>query len=328
MEKLISIIMPFYNPPVELFRNSINSVIKQDYANFELLLINDGSKDEYKSIALEYCKLDVRCKLVTKKNGGVSSARNVGLKLAEGEYIAFIDSDDWVEHNFISRMIEEIKNKDLVICSVATQDFIVSDETVKINDFYSHPSKYSGLQYINFCANKLFRSEIIHHNRIFFNESISLGEDALFLSDYLEKCKIIQCVSAGLYHYTPNSNSAVARFNPNFWYMEEQVIEIQLGRFHNHNLDDFEKQFLDIWLFYKLKNVLYYYLNEKTQYSKCILSKIRSCRLYRYLLNKELSYNKVMEIKDKFIILLWKTLGFKGIKLTYIITRKLKDLQL
>lgn len=101
----ISIIVPVYNAEKTLHRCT-NSIINQLYQNWELLLIDDGSTDNSSVICDEYVRKDKRIRVFHKENGGVSSARNVGLDNAEGEWITFIDSDDWVENNYLSNLYQ------------------------------------------------------------------------------------------------------------------------------------------------------------------------------------------------------------------------------
>lgn len=116
-EKLISIIIPVYK--VEQYLNEcIESVLNQSYKNLEIILIDDGSPDNCGKICDEYAKIDKRIKVVHKENGGLSSARNTGLDIANGEYISFIDSDDYVSKKFIKVLYDlcERNNADIAMC--------------------------------------------------------------------------------------------------------------------------------------------------------------------------------------------------------------------
>ena len=105
MKKSVSVIIPVYN--VEKYiSKTVESVINQDYSNVEIILVDDGSPDNSNKIIDEMARRDHRIVCIHKENGGVSSARNAGLKIAKGEYVTFIDGDDWVEPNYISYFIE------------------------------------------------------------------------------------------------------------------------------------------------------------------------------------------------------------------------------
>lgn len=113
---LISIIVPVYNVQ-EYLKKCINSMLIQSYKNIEIILVDDGSTDESSSICDLYVKKDNRIKVIHKENGGLSDARNIGIKSARGKYITFVDSDDEIELNYISYLYELIKDNNMSICS-------------------------------------------------------------------------------------------------------------------------------------------------------------------------------------------------------------------
>lgn len=127
---LISVIVPIYNVE-EYLPRCIDSIINQEYKNLEIILVDDGSPDNSPKICDEYAKKDNRIQVIHKKNGGLSDARNTGLRAAIGEYVAFIDSDDWIETDFISTLYRGIKNgADIAEC--ATRLFDYNDQTLKV----------------------------------------------------------------------------------------------------------------------------------------------------------------------------------------------------
>jgi glycosyltransferase involved in cell wall biosynthesis len=118
MSLLLSIILPVYNAEMYLKR-CINSVLRQDFNNFELIIVNDGSNDKSQDICEYYSRIDNRIKLYNQINSGVAVARNTGLEKANGDYILFIDSDDWLDYDMISSMINIFTSYecDLVSCN-------------------------------------------------------------------------------------------------------------------------------------------------------------------------------------------------------------------
>ena len=108
MQALISVIVPVYNVAPYL-RQCVDSILSQSYTNLEVLLIDDGSTDESGAICDEYAQQDSRVKVIHKSNGGLSSARNVGLSLASGEWISFVDSDDWLDTDIYQKCIDELE---------------------------------------------------------------------------------------------------------------------------------------------------------------------------------------------------------------------------
>lgn len=114
MKKVVSIIIPVYNVEEFIFK-TVKSVMNQDYKDIEIILVDDGSPDNSAKIIDELAKRDDRIVCVHKDNGGVSSARNVGLRMASGEYVTFIDGDDWVEPNYISYLLNLVESNNCQI---------------------------------------------------------------------------------------------------------------------------------------------------------------------------------------------------------------------
>ena len=117
MEELISVVVPVYN--VEKYIDKcINSIINQTYKNLEIILVDDGSPDNCGKICDEYAKKDNRIKVTHKENGGVSSARNIGIKNATGDWLTFVDADDWIENNFVEQLLKigNQENAEIVLC--------------------------------------------------------------------------------------------------------------------------------------------------------------------------------------------------------------------
>lgn len=128
MNELISVVVPIYKVENYL-KKAINSIINQTYKNIEIILVDDGSPDNCGNICDEYSKKDNRIKVIHKKNGGLSDARNVGVEIAKGEYILFIDSDDWIENNMIEELYKNIKYNN---CDISICEFIEEDSNGKI----------------------------------------------------------------------------------------------------------------------------------------------------------------------------------------------------
>ena len=195
----LSIIVPVYNVEKYLAR-CIDSILNQSFTDFELLLIDDGSKDSSGSICDAYAEKDSRIRVFHKENGGVSSARNVGLDNANGEWIYFVDSDDELKDSGIKTMIGCISDEvDMVLAGIEEyfeDGSLIYSVSVKINELMS-PSesvqicyeKYSRYyRYLGYMCIRLFRKKIIEDHRIRFDESISVKEDTLFIIQYLCNC--------------------------------------------------------------------------------------------------------------------------------------------
>lgn len=210
MDKLISIIVPVYNTE-KFLRKCIESILKQSYKNIEIILINDGSTDGSNQICLEYAEIDSRIITIYQKNGGVSKARNKGLEIANGDYIVFIDSDDFVEEHYVKELYCKIQNYDIVICGIGRfingkkkSEFLEEHEMNKYELIaQTLESKFIG----GYPVNKIFKKSIIEKYNIRFNEKIHIGEDMIWILDYLNHCEKGIYISEVLYYYRLNDNS-------------------------------------------------------------------------------------------------------------------------
>ncbi len=188
-KKVVTIIVPIYNAR-KYIANTIESIRRQSYKDLEIILVNDGSTDDSRLICEYYGRIDKRVKIFNKMNGGVSSARNFGLRYATGEYISFVDSDDFLTKDMIETLVDDIQksNADVAICGywhVTENEYLYINNRYKVSDIGSelevltNPIKYFySKELMPFMWNKIFRKELIEH--INFDESIHYGEDYLF----------------------------------------------------------------------------------------------------------------------------------------------------
>ena len=216
---LISVIIPVYNAENYL-ATCINSVLSQTYTNFECILINDGSTDNSGEICDQYQLLDERIKVIHKENGGVSSARNKGLDMAKGEWIVCVDSDDWIEKEYINQFIQTSSDTDMVIqgyfrhfgsqkvkkySPLPWQD---SGEQAfeKLSDLYQDVKSLSATVLYTSWA-KIFKKQIIDDNHLRYKESTQAGEDFLFSLSYLFYVNTISVISFAGYHYMTHQSA-------------------------------------------------------------------------------------------------------------------------
>lgn len=208
MKKKVSIIVPIYNSE-KYIKSCVESLINQTYHNIEILLVDDGSKDNSFNICSDFT--DNRIKIYKKDNGGVSSARNFGLQKATGYYVTFVDSDDLVEKDYVDFLVKAISDDgvDLSICNFYSHtknkneflvDIISQEET-----FYNilNDTRYSG-----YVWNKLYKLNIIRENKLSFNEKISVCEDFLFNCYYISYIKRVAYVDSQLYWYNCDNESS------------------------------------------------------------------------------------------------------------------------
>lgn len=216
---MISVIVPIYNAEKYLHR-CINRILTQDFTDYELLLIDDGSTDNSGTICDEYAIKDNRIRVFHKENGGVSYARNWGLDNAIGEYIMFVDSDDYMLPGMLGVMLSTLESKkaDLVVCGTTETGGgywrPIADVDYSINQLKENFVSLLHTELLSPPWNKIYKKEIIGSNR--FCEDISFGEDLLFNIQYLEKCENISLIKESpFYHEKENENSLVVKFNRN-----------------------------------------------------------------------------------------------------------------
>ena len=193
---LISVIVPVYNAEKTL-RQCVDSILCQDYRDFELLLVDDGSKDSSPAICDEYASKDNRVKAFHKENAGVSAARNKGLENASGEWITFIDSDDYISADYFHSV--EFCNQQLLITGFRDEIGGTVYENVKLlSAIYNSAEdvanfickQISSTMVLRGPWGKFYRREIIR-NQV-FNTDMKLGEDTCFVFDYLAKIRTLE----------------------------------------------------------------------------------------------------------------------------------------
>ncbi|SCJ80079.1 Chondroitin polymerase [Anaerotruncus sp. 2789STDY5834896] len=223
----ISIIIPVFNASCYLSR-CIKSIRGQSFVAWELIVVDDGSTDDSADIYHRFASLDNRIHIFRQKNAGPSSARNTGIRHAKGDYVVFVDADDWLEPNMLATLHALIKTSDLALCGYYRDFFkphknIFKEISVTIpsttlhlydidNTVFNELYKKS---YLNALWNKLYRNDFIKKNSLCFREDIQIGEDLLFNLAYLSNINTIRISSEPLYHYVEeNSRSLTRKFTP------------------------------------------------------------------------------------------------------------------
>lgn len=232
---LISIIVPVYN--VEKYiRRCVDSLINQTYRNLEIILVDDGSPDNSGAICDEYAKLDSRIKVIHKENGGVSSARNVGLDNASGEYIVFLDSDDYMDVDSYSVMYTGLIDKKADIAVVGLSQERVDgifvpkynvDVTEVLDKAQTIAEMLKQVKYTCSLCDKLFSSKLIGDTR--FDETISHNEDLLFVYQLMKNSTKAVYTSKPMYYYCNNEQSAsrVSFSNKNTTMLKAQTMVLE-----------------------------------------------------------------------------------------------------
>ncbi|MEQ2878455.1 glycosyltransferase [Enterococcus asini] len=210
---MISIIIPVFNVDLYLFA-CLESVIRQSVTNFEVILVDDGSTDNSAEICRDFCNKDKRFNYYYQQNSGVSAARNFGIKVSKGKWLAFIDPDDFVSDDYLKNLLplDSSDESELIgggfilkVGSVEKEYRIkktgIIDSQRAISVLIKDPNFYS------YVWNKLFLRDIIKKNNISFDDKIYYGEDLLFIYNYLKNINRVKLVSMSGYFYCRNENS-------------------------------------------------------------------------------------------------------------------------
>ncbi len=217
---LVSIIVPVYNVEKYLHR-CVDSILSQDYVHLEVILVNDGSTDNSPMICDAYAQSDGRIKVIHKPNGGLSDARNTGIDHATGEYIAFVDSDDYVDRTYINTMLlAALENEaDLVMCNFEcvsdNGDSIAWQPGRSFPAFYGKVASNSamiafsdpvgGVYVVSW--NKLYKNSLFNNVRFPVGK---IHEDQFVIHHLVDQCDFIFCVPDRLYYYVQRENSIMA----------------------------------------------------------------------------------------------------------------------
>lgn len=305
-----SIIIPCYN--IEKYiSKTLNSVFNQTFQNFEIILIDDGSKDNTGKILDDYSKKDKRIKVIHKINEGVSQARNVGIENAVGEYIYFLDGDDLIENNLLERANEVFENNEIEIFSFG---FNMVYENGKIKRKYSS-EKYNNQiikskEFLSLFFNKkigqnmcsfIVKRELIKNNKIFFTKGLERGEDLEFQIKMLLGNNSVYYDKTSFFKYVSRDGSVVqSKVKLNIFNFLE-VLEKFRKNIEDRKLKKDLEYFFITYYFYTLKEMaLKGYTEEVYQQARQILKK------YEYILKTlkfEFSKNY---IKMKVLIILYK----------------------
>lgn len=258
---MVSIIVPVYNASKTL-RRCVDSVLKQEYADFELFLVDDGSQDDSGTICDEYAGKDPRVRVIHKANAGVSAARNDALDQARGEYLQFLDSDDWLSPDATRLLVRTAQETqcDLVIADfyrvsgerVSHKGEIDEEGVMSRETFAAYMMENPADYYYGVLWNKLFRRKIVEEYRLRMNEDLRWCEDFLFNLEYILHAETFAALRAPIYYYVKTKGSLVSQSMnlPNVIRMKLRVFEYY-NDFYKHVLDerDYEKNRLKVYRF-------------------------------------------------------------------------------
>lgn len=236
----LSVIIPIYNVEKYL-KQCLDSIINQTFQDLEIILVDDGSPDKCGEICDEYTKKDVRIKVIHKENGGLSSARNDAIDIATGEWVAFVDSDDWLELDIYAQAVSAGEKYDVDILFFNSFRNTGSKETKMQffkKEFFSSDKEYIKLlqagalcKYVasvpglSFPWNRIIRRKLIAENKIYFAK-VRACEDLIYSINCLQFASKIAYIEAYGYHYRFNELSISHQYNPNRIAVDKEVIKL------------------------------------------------------------------------------------------------------
>lgn len=225
MADLVSIIIPVFNSKKYLNR-CIESIINQDYKDIEIILVNDGSTDESPKICDSYAKNDLRIRVIHTENSGPGAARNRGIEASRGDFVFFIDADDYIQDNALNLLVEDYRQHgaDLTVCNfnkisadtlaaqnngLFSKDMLLTKEDIigYARCYLRRPNKFL---LFAFSWGRLFKASVIRDNRIFFNPGLRTFEDVAFNFDYLHYANGLSFLKEPLYTHLVHDNYASA----------------------------------------------------------------------------------------------------------------------
>ncbi|MDY4193397.1 MAG: glycosyltransferase [Bariatricus sp.] len=261
MNPTVSIIVPVYNAEATISR-CIESIINQEYRDFELLLIDDGSIDSSGTICDRYAAEDSRIRLIHKENTGVSETRNMALDLACGTYLQFLDSDDWITPNATRLFVEEAERYhcDMVISDfyrvvgkrVAHKGDIDDDCVLTQEEFSAHMLQNPADFYYGVLWNKLYRRDIVEKYHLRMNPQISWCEDFMFNLEYIRHAEVFYALQVPVYYYVKTKGSLASQGMSISKTIKMKLMVFEYyNNFYKHVLDeeDYEKNRLQVYRF-------------------------------------------------------------------------------
>ncbi len=240
----VSVIIPVYNVDKYL-EECLQSVCSQTLKDIEIICINDGSTDKSGQILKDFAKKDKRIVLIEQKNQGVSIARNNGIKAAKGEYIGFVDSDDWIDPDFYEKLYKTAKKFDADIALAGFYNAISKNKAEKIRKRFlreklitNFNKKMQLLEESGTVWTKIFKKEFLDITQIFFQEDVTY-EDRIWLPQIYYKAKKVCIVPKVYYHYRENPSSIVhtTLTNPTFYKNSMEASKFHYNFIRKHKLN-------------------------------------------------------------------------------------------
>ena len=270
MEDMISIIVPVYNT-AQYVEKCIISVLEQTYENFELILVNDGSTDGSDIICENYAQRDSRIVYINKNNTGVSDTRNVGIKHAKGSFITFVDSDDWIDNDYLMAMYNGQKtyDADAVVMGLHMEyEDSGKKKEIKVTTEEDLLDSKKALAYagnveqpvVGFAVSKLFKIRTIKEYGILFDTSIAINEDSLFNYEVISHCRKIMRIPYAYYHYRIRQGSATTLAGSDLSKYRTRIIAFEKASKLEFPTEGYE-EFFERISYSLFKSIMYYVHN-------------------------------------------------------------------
>lgn len=304
----ISVVVPVFNVEKYL-RRCLESLSSQTYKDLEIIMVNDGSTDNSQDICDEYVERDKRFKLIVKANGGLSDARNKGFEIATGEYILFIDSDDYIANNSIEEFVELIYNYNCPDIIIGSYLKVTDEQTVSDTCCYTNAQLMKGEEYLLKCYSKnenimitawskIYKRTFLRENNLSFRKGI-VHEDELFTPNAILKSKRIVVSDLSFYRYCIREGSIMTAKN--------QIKNAKSVYLIVHELDKIYANVKDSTLKKYLRN------HSATIYYQALSKILKSDAYKEYLIDKDFLKRNSISTKNK-IRYLFLNLSFDSLK--------------
>lgn len=262
MRPMVSIIVPIYNAE-QYLRRCVDSILNQEYTDFELLLVNDGSTDASGDICEEYGDRDPRVIVIQKENTGVSDSRNRALDRARGKYLQFLDSDDWITPDATRLFVRAAEEYgcDMVISDfyrvvgerLSTKGDIEEEGVLTREEFAAHMMENPADFYYGVLWNKLYRRDIVEEHNLRMDTDINWCEDFMFNLEYIRYAKVFYALHAPIYYYVKRKGSLASQgINISKTVKMKLNVFEYYNNFYKHVLEeeDYEKNRLQVYRFF------------------------------------------------------------------------------
>lgn len=265
LEILVSVIVPIYNAEKNM-EQCIDSILSQKYHRFEVILVDDGSTDRSFEICRQYSEKDIRIRVCHQVNSGAGAARNTGIKLAKGQYLMFVDSDDYLDPDMLSDGIKHMESGCELYVSGTLMEFFKDNAIEKTVEYKGREKEYTtkellealDKEYPPLCiggpCSKLFITSILQDTKCYFDTEMTVNEDGFFCLDYISRISKVSFSNQCFYHYRKgNDESLCSRYTPalyeyqkkTYGYMRNLMNELMCSR---DSMERFEKLYFGTML--------------------------------------------------------------------------------